>query len=79
MYRAFPAGDSLLRVIERLNAFGFDVHRSSGVNYTVLGAIGVKPDFDVRHITVLDDDPLWGLERARHARKLLALRAKEAA
>ncbi len=41
-------------VIERLNAFGFDVHRSSGVNQTVLGAIGVKPDFDVRHIKVLE-------------------------
>lgn len=41
-------------VIERLNDYGFDVHRSSGVNQTVLGAIGVKPDFDVRHIKVLD-------------------------
>jgi len=41
-------------VIKRLNEFGFDVHRSSGVNQTVLGAIGVKPDFDVRHIKVLD-------------------------
>lgn len=41
-------------VIERLNAYGFDVHRSSGVHQTVLGAIGVKPDFDTRHIKVLD-------------------------
>ncbi len=41
-------------VIQRLNEFGFDVHRSSGVNQTVLGAIGVKPDFDTRHIEVLD-------------------------
>lgn len=41
-------------VIQRLNDFGFDVHRSSGVHQTVLGAIGVKPDFDVRHIKVLD-------------------------
>ncbi len=41
-------------VIERLNGYGFDVHRSSGVNQTVLGAIGVKPDFDVRHIQVLE-------------------------
>ena len=41
-------------VIERLNQYGFDVHRSSGVQQTVLGAIGVKPDFDVRHIKVLD-------------------------
>lgn len=41
-------------VIECLNGYGFDVHRSSGVNQTVLGAIGVKPDFDVRHIQVLE-------------------------
>ncbi len=41
-------------VIERLNGFGFDVHRSSGVSQTVLGAIGVKPEFDMRHIKVLD-------------------------
>ena len=41
-------------VITNLNAFGFDVHRSSGVNQTVLGAIGVKPGFDIRIIRVLD-------------------------
>ncbi len=41
-------------VIEHLNAHGFDVHRSSGVNQTVLGAIGVKPDFDTRIISVID-------------------------
>ncbi|HET6568688.1 MAG TPA: 3-deoxy-7-phosphoheptulonate synthase [Rhodothermales bacterium] len=41
-------------VVARLNELGFDVHRSSGVSQTVLGAIGVKPDFDTRHIEVLD-------------------------
>lgn len=41
-------------VIDSLNDHGFDVHRSSGVNQTVLGAIGVKPDFDTRIIGVLD-------------------------
>ena len=41
-------------VINNLNAYGFDVHRSSGVNQTVLGAIGVKPDFDERIIKVID-------------------------
>ncbi|MBO6575238.1 MAG: 3-deoxy-7-phosphoheptulonate synthase [Rhodothermales bacterium] len=40
-------------VIERLNRFGFDVHRSSGEQQTVLGAVGVKPEFDTRHISVL--------------------------
>lgn len=37
-------------VITNLNAFGFDVHRSSGINQTVLGAIGVRPGFDHRII-----------------------------
>lgn len=41
-------------VIQVLNDFGFDVHQSSGVNQTVLGAVGVKQDFDIRHIQVLD-------------------------
>ncbi|HUF10360.1 MAG TPA: 3-deoxy-7-phosphoheptulonate synthase [Rhodothermales bacterium] len=40
-------------VIDKLNEYGFDVHRSSGVNQTVLGAIGVKPEFDIRNIKVL--------------------------
>jgi 3-deoxy-7-phosphoheptulonate synthase len=41
-------------VIQRLNDLGFDVHRSSGVNQTVIGAIGVQPDFDTRHIRLID-------------------------
>ncbi|MDX1430044.1 MAG: 3-deoxy-7-phosphoheptulonate synthase, partial [Rhodothermales bacterium] len=41
-------------VIAQLNEFGFDVHRSSGVNQTVLGAIGVKQGFDTRRIEILD-------------------------
>jgi len=40
-------------IIKALHEFGFDVHRSTGVNQTVLGAIGVKPDFDTRRIEVL--------------------------
>jgi 3-deoxy-7-phosphoheptulonate synthase len=39
--------------IRVLNSFGFDVHRSTGVSRTILGAIGVKPDFDHRQIQVL--------------------------
>lgn len=41
-------------VIDRLSQLGFDVHRSSGVNQTVLGAVGVKPGFDKRHIEVIE-------------------------
>lgn len=40
-------------IIEVLHKHGFDVHRSTGVNQTVLGAIGVQPDFDINTIRVL--------------------------
>ena len=40
-------------VIKALNNFGFDVHRSTGEIQTVLGAIGVKPEFDIRQVQVL--------------------------
>ena len=41
-------------VIGQLSDLGFDVHRSSGVNQTVLGAIGVQPDFDTRRVHVME-------------------------
>lgn len=41
-------------VIATLNDHGFDVHRSSGSQRTVLGAVGVQPDFDKRHIELLE-------------------------
>ncbi|MDD5544194.1 MAG: 3-deoxy-7-phosphoheptulonate synthase [Acidobacteriia bacterium] len=41
-------------VIDRLVAFGFDVHRSTGVNQTVLGAVGAKPAIDLRDIELLN-------------------------
>lgn len=40
-------------VIGKLSELGFDVHRSSGIHQTVLGAIGVKPDFDTRLVKVM--------------------------
>ncbi len=40
--------------IERLSHYGFDVHRSSGAEQVVLGAIGVRPDFDARPIEALE-------------------------
>jgi 3-deoxy-7-phosphoheptulonate synthase len=40
-------------VIEVLVARGFEVHRSTGVRQTVLGAVGAKVDFDIRDIEVL--------------------------
>jgi 3-deoxy-7-phosphoheptulonate synthase len=41
-------------IIRVLNEHGFDVHRSTGVQQTVLGAIGVHPEFDHRQIELLD-------------------------
>ena len=41
-------------VIERLVNLGFEVHRSTGEQQTVLGAVGAKIDFDIREIEVLD-------------------------
>jgi len=37
-------------VIKHLENFGFAVHKSTGVEQIVLGAIGVKPDFDTRKV-----------------------------
>ena len=41
-------------VIKHLEDFGFAVHKSTGVEQIVLGAIGVKPDFDTRKVKILD-------------------------
>jgi len=42
------------RVIDRLVAMGFNVHRSTGESHTVLGAVGVRDDFDPRDVELLD-------------------------
>ena len=41
-------------VIDRLVSMGFDVHRSTGATHTVLGAVGVRADFDPRDVELLD-------------------------
>ncbi len=41
-------------VIKHLEDYGFKIHISQGEQRTVIGAIGVKPDFDIRNISVLD-------------------------
>ena len=45
--------EEVQKVIDRLVALGFDIHRSTGVSQTVLGAVGVRPDFDPRDIEIL--------------------------
>lgn len=41
-------------VVKHLEGYGFQVHKSVGVQSTILGAIGVQPDFDTRKIRILD-------------------------
>ncbi|MBN1352680.1 3-deoxy-7-phosphoheptulonate synthase [candidate division KSB1 bacterium] len=41
-------------VISKLRELGYEVHRSDGVNQTVLGAVGEKRDIDLRDIELLD-------------------------
>ncbi len=45
--------DQIQDVIEELVRRGFEVHRSTGEQQTVLGAVGAKVDFDIRDIEVL--------------------------
>jgi 3-deoxy-7-phosphoheptulonate synthase len=46
--------EQIQRVIDRIVASGFDVHRSTGASHTVLGAVGVHRDFDHRDIELLE-------------------------
>jgi 3-deoxy-7-phosphoheptulonate synthase len=46
--------EQIQHVIDRLISMGFDVHRSTGVKHTVLGAVGVQPGFDHRDIELLE-------------------------
>jgi 3-deoxy-7-phosphoheptulonate synthase len=46
--------EQIQSVISKLMEMGFDIHRSTGVAQSVLGAVGVKPDFDHRDIELLE-------------------------
>jgi 3-deoxy-7-phosphoheptulonate synthase len=48
------AEEQIDAVIERLTELGFDVHRSTGVIHTVLGAVGGKEDFDLDVFELMD-------------------------
>ncbi|KAF0152828.1 MAG: phospho-2-dehydro-3-deoxyheptonate aldolase [Ignavibacteria bacterium] len=41
-------------VIKHLEGYGFQTHKSIGVERIIIGAIGVKPNFDTRNISILD-------------------------
>jgi 3-deoxy-7-phosphoheptulonate synthase len=41
-------------IIKHLEDFGFAIHKSTGEERMILGAIGVQPNFDTRKIKILD-------------------------
>ena len=45
--------EQIQQVIEHLVKLGFEVHRSTGVRQTVLGAVGAQIDFDIRNLELL--------------------------
>ncbi len=47
--------ENIQNVIAKLTKINFDVHRSTGVNQTVLGAVGDKRGLDPRELEVLPD------------------------
>ncbi len=51
--QAGATDEQIQQVIDRLVALGFDIHRSTGVEHTVLGCVGRAIDFDVRDIELL--------------------------
>jgi len=48
------AEEKIELIIKQLEEFEFAVHRSTGAEQIVLGAIGVHPTFDIRKVKVLD-------------------------
>ena len=46
--------EQLENIIKHLEEFKFAVHKSTGEEQVVLGAIGVQPDFDTRKVKILD-------------------------
>jgi 3-deoxy-7-phosphoheptulonate synthase len=41
-------------IIQQVEDYGFSIHRSTGEDQIVLGAIGIQPDFDIRKIKILE-------------------------
>ncbi|MCF8242067.1 MAG: 3-deoxy-7-phosphoheptulonate synthase [Melioribacteraceae bacterium] len=46
--------EQIKNVEEHLHKYGFEIHKSIGAQRTILGAIGVQPNFDTRKIKILD-------------------------
>lgn len=46
--------EQIQHAISKLMEMGFDIHRSTGAQQTVLGAVGARRDFDVRDIELVE-------------------------
>lgn len=46
--------EQLENIIKHLEEYKFSVHKSTGEEQVVLGAIGVQPNFDIRKVKILD-------------------------
>ncbi len=46
--------EQIQNVKHHLEDFGFQIHESAGEQRTILGAIGVKPGFDIRKVRILE-------------------------
>lgn len=46
--------EQVQNVINHLENYGFKVHLSEGAEKTIIGAIGVQPNFDIRNISILE-------------------------
>ncbi|MGK9476666.1 3-deoxy-7-phosphoheptulonate synthase [Melioribacter sp. OK-6-Me] len=46
--------EQIQNVINHLENYGFKVHISEGAEKTIIGAIGVQPNFDIRNISILE-------------------------
>jgi len=46
--------EQIQNVIKHLENYGFKVHLSEGAEKTIIGAIGVQPNFDIRNISILE-------------------------
>lgn len=47
------AEEQIVRVVDRLVNLGFDIHRSTGSRYTILGAVGARI-VDTRELELLE-------------------------
>jgi len=52
--KKLAADEQVDNVIKHLEDYGFAIHKSTGEEQIIIGAIGIQPDFDTRKIKILD-------------------------